>query len=195
MSPTTLSCSGSAFAASGSSNGAVINQGVITSNTGDAILVGSSVTNSGTITAPNGTIGLAAGNEILLQPAGSDPRIAISGGAGSVTNSGTLKAAQAELNAAGGNVYAIVENNGGAISATGTKTIGGHVWLTAGGTATVSDTITATNTNGTGGAVSVTGANVALQGATIRTTGLTGGGSIAIGNAATRRSRRTRPRP
>ena len=36
----------------------IINQGVITSNTGDAILVGSSVTNTGSISAPNGTVGL-----------------------------------------------------------------------------------------------------------------------------------------
>ena len=177
--------SGSAFAASGSSNGGVVNQGVITSNTGDAILVGQSVSNSGTISAPNGTVGLAAGNEILLQPVGSDARIAISGGAGSVTNSGTLRAAQVELNSAGGNVYALVENNGGAISATGTKTVGGHVWLTAGGTTTVAGSVSATNANGTGGAVSVNGANVALQGASVHASGTAGGGSIAVGNAST----------
>jgi len=119
--------SGKAFSASGTSNGSIINEGIITSNTGDAILVGSSVTNLGTISAPNGTVGLAAGNEIVLRPAGSDPRIAISGGTGSVTNKGNITAAQAELASAGGNVYALAENNGGVVSATGTKTIGGHV--------------------------------------------------------------------
>ena len=146
--------SGNAFAASGSSSGSVVNQGIITSNTGDAILVGQSVTNNGTISAPNGTVGLAAGNEILLQPVGSDARIAISGGSGSVTNSGTLRAAQVELNSAGGNVYALVENNGGVISATGTKTVGGHVWLTAGGTATITGArfLIGENANGAGGA-------------------------------------------
>jgi filamentous hemagglutinin family protein len=158
--------SGQSFSASGTSNGSIINQGVITSNNGDAILVGSSVTNTGTISAPNGTVGLAAGNEVTLQPAGSDSRIAISGGTGSVTNSGDLKAAQAELNAAGGNVYALVENNGGAISATGTTNVNGHVWLTAGGTGTVTiaGNVTAQNTNGSGGAVTVRGANIALPG-------------------------------
>ncbi len=158
--------SGNAFAASGTSNGSIINQGVITSNNGDAILVGSSVTNTGSIFAPRGTVGLAAGNEITLQPAGSDSRIAISGGTGSVTNSGNLKAAQAELNAAGGNVYALVENNGGQISATGTQIVSGHVWLTAGGTGTVTiaGAINAQNANGNGGNVTVRGYDISLPG-------------------------------
>ncbi|HKD21268.1 MAG TPA: filamentous hemagglutinin N-terminal domain-containing protein, partial [Rhizomicrobium sp.] len=158
--------SGGAFSASGTSNGSIINQGVITSNTGDAILVGSSVTNTGSISAPSGTVGLAAGNEITLQPAGSDPRIAISGGAGSVTNAGNIRAAQAELNAAGGNVYALVENNGGIISATGTQTINGHVWLTAGGTGTVrvAGNVTAENANGNGGDVTVRGYAINIPG-------------------------------
>ncbi|HUO93840.1 MAG TPA: filamentous hemagglutinin N-terminal domain-containing protein, partial [Rhizomicrobium sp.] len=159
--------SGGAFAASGSSSGSVVNQGVITSNTGDAILVGSTVRNSGVISAPNGTVGLAAGNEITLQPLGSDARIAISGGTGSVTNSGNIRAAQAELNAAGGNVYALVENNGGAISATGTQTINGHVWLLAGGTTSVSGTITARNANGSGGAIETSGHSLVLNHANV----------------------------
>ena len=159
--------SGAPFQASGTSNGFVINQGVITSNTGDAILVGASVSNTGTISAPNGTIGLAAGNEITLQPVGSDSRISISGGTGSVSNSGNLRAAQAELNAAGGNVYALAENNGGVISATGTQTINGHVWLTAGGagSVTVAGNVTAQNANGAGGSVTVRGYDIALPGA------------------------------
>jgi len=158
--------SGVAFSASGSSSGSVINQGVITSNSGDAILVGASVTNAGTISAPNGTVGLAAGNEITLRPASGDARISVSGGTGSVTNSGNIRAAQAELNAAGGNVYAIVENNGGRISATGTQTINGHVWLTAGGTGTVTiaGAINAQNANGAGGNVTVRGYNINLPG-------------------------------
>jgi filamentous hemagglutinin family protein len=155
---------GGPFAASGTSNGGILNQGVITSNTGDAILVGSSVTNTGSISAPSGTVGLAAGNEIMLQPAGSDPRIAISGGTGSVTNAGNIRAAQAELNAAGGNVYALVENNGGAISATGTQTINGHVWLTASGTVRVAGNVTAQNANGSGGDVTVRGYDINIPG-------------------------------
>jgi filamentous hemagglutinin family protein len=176
--------SGQPFSASGTSNGSIINQGVITSNTGDAILVGQSVTNTGSISAPNGTVGLAAGNEITLQPAGGDSRIAISGGTGSVTNSGNLKAAQAELNAAGGNVYALVENNGGAVSATGTANVNGHVWLTAGGTGTVTiaGAVNAQNANGSGGDVTVRGYNIALPGAinASATSASGAGGSVSV---------------
>ncbi|MGH6989635.1 MAG: hypothetical protein ACREE3_07045, partial [Stellaceae bacterium] len=130
---------------------------------GDAILVGNSVTNSGTLSAPNGTADMAAGNEIVLQPVGSDPRIAVSGGTGSVTNSGTVAAARAALRAAGGDVYALVENHN-AITATGTKTIKGQVWLTAGGTAQVASPVTATNANGSGGAVTVNAGAIHVTG-------------------------------
>src|SRR5512146_368961 len=44
---------GAAFSASGTSNGSVVNAGTITSANGDAILVGRSVKNTGSINAPN----------------------------------------------------------------------------------------------------------------------------------------------
>src|SRR6201999_4419040 len=114
---------------------------------------------SGTISAPNGTAALAAGNTITLQPAGIDPRIQISGGTASVSNSGNIAAAQAELRAAGDDPYALVENSG-TISATGTQTIGGHVWLTSGGTTDVTGTITARNADGSGGSIETSGENL-----------------------------------
>ena len=156
--------SGRAMTASGTSNGDVVNAGAITSANGDAILVGRSVSNSGTISAPNGTAALAAGNQILLQPVGSDPRIAVSGGTGDATNSGTIAAAQAQLSSAGGNVYAIAGNNGGLVSATGTQTINGHVWLTAGGTTNVSGTVSSTNADGSGGTVTARGTDINVSG-------------------------------
>jgi filamentous hemagglutinin family protein len=176
--------SGAPFQASGTSSGSIVNEGIITSLTGDAILVGQSVTNSGTISAPNGTVGLAAGNEITLQPAGGDARIAISGGTGSVSNSGNIRAAQAELNAAGGNVYALAENNAGVISATGTQNIGGHVWLTAGGTGTVTiaGAVNAQNASGSGGVVSARGYNISLPGSinASATNANSAGGAVSV---------------
>ncbi len=136
----------------GTSNGTVVNQGSITSANGDVILVGQSVTNSGQISAPKGTVGLAAGDDILLQPS-SDPEITINAGTGDATNSGNIAAAQAELAAAGGNVYALATNNGGVIRATGSATKDGHVYLTAGGNVTVTGTVSATNADGSGGTV------------------------------------------
>ena len=171
---------------SGRSRGDVVNAGTITSKTGDAILVGRSVTNVGSISAPQGTAGLVAGNQMVLQPVGSDPRIAISGGTGSVTNAGTVKAAQAELSAAGGDVYALAENRGGLVTATGTRKIDGQVWLSAGGSVDVSGTIAAQNADGRGGRISVTAdKSVALDGAKLSTVGAEGGGSIAVGGAKT----------
>ncbi len=142
----------------GASSGTVVNQGSITSTNGDVILVGQSVTNSGQISAPNGTVGLAAGDDILLQPS-SDPEIVINAGTGDATNSGNIAAAQAELAAAGGNVYALATNNGGVIRATGSATKDGHVYLTAGGNVTVTGTVSATNADGSGGTVKAIAGN------------------------------------
>ncbi len=153
---------GGAMTASGNSEGGVTNAGVITSNTGDAILVGRTVTNSGTLSAPSGSASLAAGDEVVLQSVGGDGRISVSAGHGAVTNSGAIKAAQAALSS-GGDIYGMVENNG-AIAATGTATIAGHVWLTGGGTAQISGSISATNADGSGGAVTVRASDIDLPG-------------------------------
>ncbi|MDB5741235.1 MAG: hypothetical protein JWP16_2275, partial [Alphaproteobacteria bacterium] len=148
--------------AKGSSSGAVINQGTIRSAYGDTILIGQSVSNSGKIIAKKGTAALVAGDDVTLRPLSGDARISVSAGKGDVTNTGTIAAAQAELNAAGGNVYAVAGSGG--ISATGTRTIDGHVWLTAGGDAEVSGTVTATSKSGDGGNVTVRAQNIVASG-------------------------------
>ncbi len=148
---------GGALDFTGTSSGAVVNQGSITSSNGDVVLIGQSVTNTGQISAPNGTAALAAGDDVLLQ-AGGDPTVLINAGTGDVTNSGSIAAAQAELAAAGGNVYALATNNGGAIRATGTTTKNGHVYLTStDGDVTVDSAVSATNADGSGGAIVATG--------------------------------------
>ena len=173
---------GGAMSASGSSNGDVVNAGTITSRNGDAILVGRSVSNSGKVTARKGAAVMAAGNEILLRPATGDARIAVSGGTGDVTNTGAIAAAQAQLTAAGGNVYALAGNNGGLVSATGTATINGRVWLTAGGTTSVSGTVSAKNADGSGGAVTARGADIEVSGAidTSATQAGKAGGDVSV---------------
>ena len=147
----------------GSSNGNVTNAGTIKSANGDVVLIGSSVSNSGSMSAAKGTASLNAGNQVLLAPAGS--RILVSGGVGSASNSGTLAAAQAQINAAGGNVYALAGNNGGIVRASGTRTVDGHVWLTSGsGNVTVAGKVTATNADGAGGAVTARANNIVVSG-------------------------------
>lgn len=166
---------------SGASNGKVSNVGTIKSANGDVALIGSSVSNSGSMSAANGTASLNAGNQVLLAPAGS--RILVSGGTGSASNSGTLAAAQAQINAAGGNVYALAGNNGGIVRATGTKSVDGHVWLTSGsGNLTVAGNVTATNADGSGGAVTTRANNIVVSGNidASATKGTKSGGNVSI---------------
>jgi len=101
----------------GTSEGGVQNFGTITALGGDIHLIGATVNNDGTLNAPNGVVGMAAGNTILLQPEGEE-RLLISPLSGSarsgygMNNTGLITAAAAELKAAGGNVYALAVNNG-----------------------------------------------------------------------------------
>ncbi len=148
---------GGALRFQGNSPGGIVNQGSIVSTNGDVVLIGQSVRNDGQIGAANGTAGLAAGDDVLLQPANGDQRIFIAAGSGNVTNTGTIAAAQAELTAAGGNVYALAGNNGGLVRATGTATVNGHVWLTAGGNVNVAGTLAARNADGAGGTIAIAG--------------------------------------
>ncbi|MEA1671883.1 MBG domain-containing protein [Nitrospirillum sp. BR 11163] len=177
----------------GDTDAEVKNLGKISATGGDVLLIARSVTNDGTITAPNGTVGLAAGQQVLLKDGDAGERVYVQVGSGDVTNTGAIAAAQAELKAAGGNIYALAGNGGGAIRATGTTVKDGHIWLSAsgstetatdqGGAVTVAGTLTATNADGSGGTVIATGKSVAVQaGAVIDASGITGaGGTILLG--------------
>jgi len=174
----------------GNSAGAVTNAGSITAETGDAVLIGRAVTNTGKISAPGGTVGLAAGGAVLLRDAGSDGRLLVEmtpgTNPGDVTQTGVIKAVQAELNAVGGNVYALAGNRKGLIKATGTETRAGGVWLTAGQSVEVSGTIVARNADRSGGTIAVTGGaaggSAAISGRLdVRGTGKhTNGGTVTV---------------
>ncbi|OYX74943.1 MAG: hypothetical protein B7Y95_04980 [Rhizobiales bacterium 32-66-11] len=60
---------GRAMTFRGSSKASVINYGTIGALGGDVALIARKVENAGTITAPNGTVGLAAGYEVLMRDA------------------------------------------------------------------------------------------------------------------------------
>ncbi|MBW0002242.1 MAG: filamentous hemagglutinin N-terminal domain-containing protein, partial [Hyphomicrobiales bacterium] len=146
----------------GPNAGVVKNLGSISSSGGDVFLIARSVVNSGSINAPNGTVGLGAGQEVLLKDTSvGGGRMTVRYGAGDVRNKGSINAAQAELRAAGGNVYALAGNHSGMIRATGSATRGGHVWLTAGGSVFASGPITARNRDGSGGRVFIKAAKAA----------------------------------
>jgi filamentous hemagglutinin family protein len=177
---------------SGTSNGAVVNDGVVVSQTGSVVLVGHAVTNSNTVDAANGTAVLASGNRVLMTDASGPDRVYVAGASGDTTNDGQVKAAAVELAAAGGNVYALAGNRTGLIRATGTKTVDGQVWLTApDGAVDVAGKVTATDANGAGGTIYTNGASLTVADSTVLnaagTTGhgriTTSGGAVSIGKA------------
>jgi hypothetical protein len=56
----------------GGSNASIQNQGTINAIGGDIILIARHVENSGALSAPDGTVALAAGHDVLLAQSGSD---------------------------------------------------------------------------------------------------------------------------
>lgn len=169
----------------GDSSAAVVNLGAIDAAAGDVFLIARRVENDGTVTAANGTAGLAAGSEVLLTT-GGDERVFVQAGSapGEVVNAGTVRAAAAELKAAGGNTYALAINNTGLVRATGAMEQGGQIWLVASdkGTVTNAGTLDASSDAGRGGRVVVTGGHVLVDaGAKIEASGATGGGEIRVG--------------
>jgi trimeric autotransporter adhesin len=165
--------SGGPMLFSGQSTAAVQNQGTIRALGGDVFLIAHTVDNSGTITAPQGTVGLAAGSQVELVPSG-DERISVLAGNSSspaaigVNNSGSIAAASAELKAAGGNIYALAINNGGVVRATGIVNENGHIYLRAdGGNIQNSGTLAAQNADGSGGTIVMDGGDNAANPSTV----------------------------
>ena len=121
----------------GSSQAAIVNLGTISAAHGDVFLMAATVDNSGFIRAPRGTVGLAAGNDILLKDSGEE-RVFVRGASGGkkadgVVNRGDIEANIAELKSYGGNVYGMAVRNEGRVAATGVSSEGGQLFLRAGG--------------------------------------------------------------
>ncbi|WP_420382220.1 YDG domain-containing protein [Novosphingobium sp.] len=169
---------GGSFVFSGNSTASVVNLGQISSSAGDVYLIARNISNQGSLTAA-GTIGLAAGTQILLQDGSGDQRVFIQVGSDSnLTTSGAITAASVELRAAGGNIYALAGNGGGVIAANAVANRNGKVWLVAdGGDVTVGSgsQITAAGTTSAGGVISICGGNSATIKGALATTGTVGG--------------------
>ena len=178
--------SGGTLTAQGNSPGSVVNNGTIVSKNGDVVLIGQSVSNTGSISAANGTAALAAGNQVLMAPANGPAGIYVAPStSGDVINAGTIKAAAAALDSAGGNVYSLAGNRTGLIQATGTATVNGQVWLTAPqGKVVVSNTIAARNADQSGGTIVVNGSAVVVTGTAKLNASGTQGGTILVGVSA-----------
>lgn len=170
---------GGGYTLIGDSQAGVTNLGKISSTGGDVLLAGYTVTNSGTISAAAGRVGLTAGKrvDVLTDVSWMDGAFAVSLGerGNDVTNEGRVQSLVAELRTYNGNIYALAGNNDGLIQATGVKNEGGRVILTAdGGTVQNSGTIKATR-DGDGGDIAIAAAEVDNYGGTQDVSGAKGG--------------------
>ncbi|HWU80929.1 MAG TPA: filamentous hemagglutinin N-terminal domain-containing protein, partial [Caulobacter sp.] len=167
--------SGGALRLTGASGASVINLGKIGALGGDVVLAAYTVANAGAVSAPEGDIGLLAGQSVRLRDqALNNGKFAVDvvSPGSTVTNSGDLRAAMVELKANGGNVYALAGNTGDAISATGVSNHDGKVFLIAeGGALTARGEITARGGGDGPGFVETSGAAVDFSGVRIDTGG------------------------
>ncbi|HEX4916259.1 MAG TPA: filamentous hemagglutinin N-terminal domain-containing protein [Limnobacter sp.] len=138
---------------SGSSTGTVTNQGnITTSNGGTVALIAAKIINTGTITAPQGTVGLAAGNTVTLDLGGPVKiqvtqgalNTAIEQGGGIVADGGqiylTAKAA--------GNLAASAINHSGLTQANTIAGLKGSIQVQADLVAQTGDLVATGNTEG-----------------------------------------------
>ncbi|SFQ58017.1 filamentous hemagglutinin family N-terminal domain-containing protein [Nitratireductor indicus] len=187
---------------SGTSEAEVVNAGTIRSQQGDIALIARRVENSGTLEAPNGTAGLAAGYKVLMKDSTDADgllSVQLGGEDTEAVNSGTIAAANAEIRANGGNVYALAGNTEGVIKATGVTSSGGRIFLTAGaaGKVKVTGRLKARTLPKTapvptprpateGGHVTVSGGDISISGtidASAETSGTKGGTVTAIASS------------
>lgn len=136
-------------------------------------LVGARVANHGTISAPNGTVVMAAGERVLIgEQLG---RVFVQVDVPSATDADHLSpTGQTGVDMAAGDLFSLAAWNTGSIEA-GAVTV--HA---GGGRAVVSGEITARQGD-TGGEVTLLGRSVELLGATVDASGEHGGGSVVIG--------------
>ncbi len=167
------------FGVNGQSTGTLQVDGIIRSSQGDIILIAPQVQvgAGGLVKATDGTVMLAAGQQVLLTGRGLDGiALQLQAPADQAVNLGRL-----EGNAIG--LFASQLRNTGVIQANTAELVGGRVVLRAVDSATVSGNITAAGTGAysRGGVVTVEGRDVQLQAATINASGTAGGGTVLIG--------------
>lgn len=116
----------------GDSDASILNLGTIHAWDGDVMLLARFVDNQGVINAPQGAIGLAGAQEILLKPMGTE-RIYIHSHNFSdalVSNAGEISALQVELKAEG-NPYALAIKNSGKAHAMSVEEKKGRIFIVA----------------------------------------------------------------
>ena len=181
---------------SGSGSGSVVNQGTINATgsggTGGYVaLLGNTVSNQGTITAPLGAVALGAGSAVTLNFNGNslvNMQIDQSVLNSLAENGGLIRADGGMVVMSAGAkdaLLASVVNNTGVIEARTVENHEGSIILLGGmtaGTVNVGGTLDASSATGEGGRVVATGWRVLIDdGARIDASGATGGGEVYVG--------------
>ena len=155
--------------------GSVENYGTIKSSTGGSVyLLGSSVTNGGVITSPQGEVILGAGETITLaDTATPGVTVNVTGSAGNVTNLGEITAEAGRIGVAAGLI-----TNSGTISASSVVKEGGRVFLRASKDLTTTATSNISADGTVGGNVTLYADNAAFLDGDISATSSTGRGGF-----------------
>lgn len=171
--------------------GAVENHGSIEAQA--AALIGSRVANTGQIVAPNGTVVMASGSDVLIGEQGGNIYVRVSGEAGggdtkkaAVDNSGSITADRGQVVMGAGDMIGLAIRNTGSVKARNVTVQGqGTGIVMVGGTIDTSNQADSKSGAGTkGGRVEITGENVGLDNATITASGTNAGGTVLIGGDA-----------
>ena len=176
--------------------GSVLNAGNIHASAVN--FVGQMVANSGEIIAPQGTVVMAAGNDVLIGKMDGNMFVKVSdsgttaapGAKAAVTNTGTVDAAGGQVNMSAGDMFSLAIRNTGTVKA-------GNITLHGGSNSTVlvSGKLDAANqgANGTGGTIKINGGNIGVgvteyadgsfadTNTLLTAAGTNGGGKILIG--------------
>ena len=167
------------LSASGQSAGSLQVDGIIRSSQGDIILIAPSVHigTAGVVKAADGSVMLAAGQQVLLTGRGLDGiALKLQAPSDQAVNLGRL-----EGDAVG--LFASRLRNTGVIQANTAELVGGKVVLRAVDTVQVSGVVSVAGTgaSGRGGVVIIEGRDVLLQSATVDASGTGGGGTVLVG--------------
>lgn len=146
-------------------------------------MVGARVSNIGEIVAPQGTVVMGSGEDVLIGERTGNVFVKIDGaaaaapaGQGSTDNSGTIRAPKGRVIMGAGDSFAIAVRSTGQVKAAKVRIEGSGA-----GEVRVSGAVDASNATGMGGDVRVLGEKVGLASATVDASGRDGGGDVSIG--------------
>ncbi len=167
----------------------VVNLGKIYVNGGDVYLISYHIDNQGEIIAPEGFVGLAVGEDVLIKPYDEErvfvkvsPTRKISTEDEGIGNTGIIKSVSTEIKI-DGNLHDFAIRNEGVIDARGVREDNGHIYLVAEeGEMDILGSFTAKTSDNNGGEVRILGKTVHVdETAKIDVSGENVGGKVLIG--------------